>query len=259
MSKGTDVSGRSHRTTMRQLGVVAFLLLGVFALLASCSSDDDGASGPGQDSGADSGSGDGGSGDGGGGDGSSGGGGDGGTTSGGTTDSSGTDTAEEGLSSEDWLIIALLGVAAIAIVLFATSAASKRSDDKRAAQASLNSRLGQITGNARWIHDQGSADVMRATDPQQLRSVWNDTRTRMVDLEGNIATQAATVKDPTTQQALTNLQSSVAGLRGALESDVSTRLDETADDSLRQSSGQTVYSRRQQLQAAIGPVAAAQR
>ncbi|MFV2039629.1 MAG: hypothetical protein ACC660_05255 [Acidimicrobiales bacterium] len=171
------------------------------------------------------------------------------------------DGTEDGLSSEDWLIIALLGLGALAIILLVTSLASNHSDSKQAGRSSLNARIGEITGGTQWVHDQGSMDVLRVSDPSQLRGVWNGVRARMVDLEGNVAAFAASVPDPGLGQSLSYLGQSLAGLRGALESNVSLRLDPNAagQDIMLQNSTQTVYDRRQQLQAAIAPVSMARR
>jgi hypothetical protein len=171
----------------------------------------------------------------------------------------GTET-DEGLSSEDWLIIALIGVAGLAIIFGATALATNRSGSKQAARASLARRLGEISGRARWVHDQGSIDVLRVSDPDQLRSLWNDVRVGMVDLEGTIAALAPSVGDAGLIQSLSYLGQSIAGLRGALESNVALRLDPGAagQAELLEQSNRAVFERRQQVQAVLTPIEMAQ-
>lgn len=152
-------------------------------------------------------------------------------------------------------------MAVLAIILVVTSSTSKRSASTQSARASLNARLGEVLGGAGWIHDQGSIDVLRVSDPGQLSGVWNAVRTRMVDVEGNIAGLAGSVSDPAMHQSLAYLGQSVAALRAAIESNVGVRLDPGAADQqyLVQTSTQSVYDRRQQLQAAISAVYGTQR
>ena len=170
------------------------------------------------------------------------------------------DDVEEGLSDEDWLIIAILAVAAFAVILVATSLSSSRSRKKEAARASFNRSLDQVIGGSRWVHDQATIDVLGATNPEQLRHIWNNTRARIVDVEGDVAVFSAGISDPGLQHSLATLGQSLAETRSVLESNVATRLEPGAGrEELVQSSNRAVYDRRPQLLAAIAPVASARR
>lgn len=191
-------------------------------------------------------------------------GGDGGTTGGGDTgggDGSGAGGTESKLTTEDWILLGVIGVLAIAVIMGVTSLASHHSEKNAAAKTSLNRRLGEIVGAARWVHDQGSIEILRLTDTRQLASSWNGVRERIVDLEARISVLANETHDGRLEQALLRLGQTAAGLRGALESSVSLRLGADAADQtdLIQDARHTVDERRHQFGQAIEPVAAAQR
>ncbi len=167
----------------------------------------------------------------------------------------------DGLSSEDWLLIAVLDLGAAAVLFLITSMASNRSRKKDAARSSLNHDLDRVIGGARWVHDQGSLDVLSSTSPEQLRTGWMLVRDRIVDLEGQTATVAAGASNSNLERSLSSLGRCLAGLRSALESSVSARLDPSGvgqEDRVAASS-RDVYARRTELMAAIEPVAAARR
>ena len=110
-----------------------------------------------------------------------------------------------------------------------------------------------ITAGGQWIHDQGSLDILRVSDPDQLRATWGTTRTQMVDFEGRVAGLAAGVDDAALVASLGQVGQSAAGLRGALDSSVSLRLDPdaAAKTELVESATQTVLQRRVELQSAL--------
>ena len=209
--------------------------------------------------------GDGGGGTTGGGDGGTTGGGDGGTTGGegGTTGGDGGNGGDSGsdLTTEDWILLGVVGVLAIGLIMGVTSVASRHSERKAAAKADLNGRLGEIVGAARWVHDQGSIEILRLTDTRQLASSWNGVRERIVDLEARTSVLASETHDRRLEPALVRLGQTAAGLRGALETSVSLRLGADAPEQtdLIQDARATVDERRRQLGQAIEPVAAAQR
>ncbi|MFA9566422.1 MAG: hypothetical protein ACERLM_17250 [Acidimicrobiales bacterium] len=185
-------------------------------------------------------------------------GGDGGTGGG---DGSGGGDDGSSLTTEEWILLGILAVAAIALIVGATSAAHNHSEKKAAAQAERNRTIGQVVGTSRWVHDQGSVEILRQSDPAQLDRSWDDVRGRMVDLEAQIATTRTSTDDAALERALGSLGQAVAGLRGALSSYVALRTgpDAGSQTALIQDATQTARERRQQLQAAIDPVAAAQR
>jgi hypothetical protein len=167
----------------------------------------------------------------------------------------------EGLTTEEWILIGILAVVVFALIIAATSASARHSEKKQAARSALNGRLGEIAGGSRWMVDQGSVEIMRTTDPTQLRTSWDDLRRRAIDLEGQIAALASSTGDGNLDESLRYLGQRVAGLRGSLDSLVSLRTahDAASQQALIASTEQTVYERRQQLAAAIEPVAAARR
>ena len=141
------------------------------------------------------------------------------------------------------------------------SVASRRSDNKIAAGAALNGRLDEIIGGSRWLVDQGSVEIARTTDPVLLRSSWDDLRRRTIDLEGTVASLAAGTGDRGLDESLHYLGQRVAGLRSSLESLVLLRTaeDASSQQALIASTEHTVHERRQQVAAAVDPVAMARR
>ena len=193
------------------------------------------------------------------------GGGDGGTTGGegGTTGGDGGNGGDSGsdLTTEDWILLGVVGVLAIGLIMGVTSVASRHSERKAAAKADLNGRLGEIVGAARWVHDQGSIEILRLTDTRQLASSWNGVRERIVVLEARTSVLASETHDRRVEPDLVRLGRTAAGLRGALDTSGSLRLGADAPEQtdLIQDARATVDERRRQLGQAIEPVAAAQR
>ncbi len=269
MTQLTQTSTRrasSRRSRWLAVGLTVFVLVG--AAVAQAAVADAAVTAPDAATQDDGGEGDGGGGGEGGttgGDGGTTGGGEGGTGGGegGTTGGDGGDGGDGGsdLTNEDWILLGVVGVLAIGLIMGVTSVASRHSETKAAAKADLNSRLGEIVGSARWVHDQGSIEILRQTDTRQLASSWNGVRERIVDLEARISVLASETGDRRLEQALTRLGQTAAGLRGALESSVSLRLGADAPEQtdLIQDARTTVDERRRQLGQAIDPVAAAQR
>jgi hypothetical protein len=170
-------------------------------------------------------------------------------------------TTDDAMSTEDWILLGILGVAAFALIVGVTSAAHSHSEKKAAALAEQNRSIGEIVGTSRWIHDQGSLEVLRQTDPGALERSWDDLRGRMVDLEARIATKRSATDDGDLGRSLDRLGQAVAGLRGALTSYVSLSAGAVpgTEPELIQDASRTARERRNQLAAAIDPVAAAQR
>ena len=169
--------------------------------------------------------------------------------------------AEEGLSDEDWLLLAILGVAGFAVIMLVASLSNQHSARKASARQVKNRRLAEIVGTGRWIHDQGSVDVMRATDGEQLRTLWVGTRERIMESERTVAVLAAEESDETLALSLDELSRALVGLRGAAETYVSLKVDPPADspEALVGTATQTLFDRRQQLELALRPVEAARR
>ena len=134
----------------------------------------------------------------------------------------------EDMSDGEWVLIVVLGVVAIVLIIAATHASASHSRRKEEERSALDSRVGEIAGHARWLHDQGSVEVLRLTDPQQLGLAWRGTRQHTIDLESSIAALSTQTGDERINQSLRHLGHSVAALRGALDTNVALRLDPAA-------------------------------
>ncbi|MGI9614468.1 MAG: hypothetical protein ACR2QO_16275 [Acidimicrobiales bacterium] len=175
-----------------------------------------------------------------------------------TSPTTGGPEEEPALSTSDWLILAAIALAAIAIFVVANNGANRRAGAKATAQSQLQTQLSDVVGGSRWVHDSGSIEVLLATDPNQVQTGWNEVRRRMVNVESQIATLAVGTGDPALDQNLRYLGQCVADLRGAEEGYVAAKVrsdGSASHDQLVRSSNDTVMARRQQLQAAIDPVA----
>ena len=169
----------------------------------------------------------------------------------GTTVASGEASGQDdGLTTEEWVVLILLGVAALALVMGVVSLTTNHSDKKKAAQSSQNRRIGELVGLGRWILDQGSVDVLRATEAQQLQTAWQTMRARSIDLETRSASLAGATDDPNLYEMVQRLAQNVAALRGSLETNVSLRLDSNAaaNTALIDDTTRSVYQRRQDVQ-----------
>ncbi|MGI9598233.1 MAG: hypothetical protein ACR2QK_18870 [Acidimicrobiales bacterium] len=165
-------------------------------------------------------------------------------------------TTESDLSSSDWILLILLGIAAVALIAAAVSAAGRHSASKSARKNAVANRLGDIIGSARWIHDSGSMEVLLVQDPNQIQSAWAPVRTRMMDVESQISTLAANTRDGDLQRSLHGLGQAVTSLRSAEEGYVTTMTrSRGAEQELLRSNHQSVIDRRRDLQMAIDPVA----
>lgn len=156
---------------------------------------------------------------------------------------------DDGNTTEEWLILILLGVAALAIVMGIVALTTNHSEKKKAAQAAQQRRVGELVGLGRWIHDQGSVEVLRATEAHQLQAAWLTLRARSIDLETRGAALAGATDDREAREMIMQLATNVAGLRGALETNVSLRLDEhaAAQTALIDDTTRSVYQRRQDV------------
>ena len=154
-------------------------------------------------------------------------------------------------SDEDWVLIIALGVIALLVIIGATSMATHRSEKKNAAMSALDRRVRDIGGGGRWLHDQGSMDVLRTTNADEIRITWAGVRGSTIDLEGQIDALRSGIDDAGLDNALAELGVRVAGLRGSLESYVSLRTDPVAPSAaLVENATQNVLDRRRQLDAA---------
>ena len=114
-------------------------------------------------------------------------------------------------------------------------------------------RLDDIMRTSHSIHDSSVLPILRITDALTLQTNWAVVQQQFIDVAGRIAALAAEVSDPNSARTLQDLGAALAGLDGALGSNVSLRLDPsaaTAADLVEQSK-HTVLERYQQLEAAI--------
>lgn len=164
---------------------------------------------------------------------------------------------EDGLSDSDWVLLILLGIAAVALIGAAITAAGRHSASKSARKNAVATRLSDIVGSCRWIHDSGSMEVLLVQDPSQIQSAWAPVRTRMMDAESQISTLAANTSDDDLQRSLHDLGQSLNALRSAEEAYVTAKARAVGleGQELLRTSYQTVIDRRREFQMSIEPVA----
>lgn len=160
--------------------------------------------------------------------------------------------SDSGLTSEQWFAIILIALAGFTLIAGLVAYASRRSGKQQAEQSASRRSAGEIVGLSRWLADQGSIDVLRSTDVEQLELAWQTVRTRAVDLENRCQALANSAEHANLSEALRTLSINVAGLRGALETSVQLRKDPKASEmeQLIAESTNTVSQRRQEVQSA---------
>lgn len=167
------------------------------------------------------------------------------------------DEDDGGLSIGLIILIAVIVLGVLGLLFSLLGAASRRGAAKSAADDAGRRQVGELVGLSRWLVDQGSVDVLRATERSQLDLAWQTTRSRAVDLENRCQAMAGGTRDPAVRGALTTLGIDVSSLRVALETNVSLRIDPNAANmqQLLQDSAQTVASQRQTVRAATDELA----
>ena len=160
---------------------------------------------------------------------------------------------DDGLTTEQWVALILLGLGGFAVIAGLISWASRRSSKQQAQQSANRQSSGEIIGLSRWLVDQGSLDVLRATDLQQLGMAWNSVRPRAIDIENRCQVLAGGADQTPQNDAVRNLGLTVSSLRGALETSVQLREDPNASQMqpLIDDNAQTVSQRRQDVQLAL--------
>jgi len=184
------------------------------------------------------------------------------TTAGTTTTTTGDGGDDDGTDATTWIIVALIVVAIVLALaaLFAALARSRGTRQTGQGYDARRSRLDQIVGTSRWVHDQVSLEVLGgAVDAEQLRMRWQDARRRMMDLSAQASAASVEPGDPLLQEDLRTLGQAVTNLAGALDTNVSLRTTPAQnardrDQALLQSSDD-VARRRTELQMAADRVA----
>ncbi len=158
---------------------------------------------------------------------------------------------DSGLNGRNLLLLALLVAGVLAILAVVRGMSSSRKP--ASGPDPQSSRMADLLSGCRWVHDQGSMEILRTSDPAQLGRAWQVTGARIVELEGWAGSLAIESTEPARATALQDLGRAASGLRSALESDVSLRADPgmVDRDDLVRASAQTVQQRRMDLDVAL--------
>ncbi len=162
---------------------------------------------------------------------------------------------EEAMQTQDWLPIVLGLLALLVIVLLVSSFLGRRRDARRAAHDRVRDAIGDLLGTGRWVLDQGSVEVQRITDPQQLQRSWQMVRERLVGLEERVAGLMVDVEGEPVANVLQNLAVSSEALRSVLDGTVSLRGDAAPDPDLVSDNRLAVQQRRRDFGAALDRLA----
>jgi hypothetical protein len=162
--------------------------------------------------------------------------------------------ADESDDSNDWLlwvIVAAIAVVAIALVAWLLA---NRASQRKAVAAAHTRNYQQLVGEAIWLHDQASVDLLGAGSraPDRIRMEWDDVRRRSRELQSQSTTLALSAP-PETAPSLQRLGQAVGGLTGALDTYVDLRARDDIDDTVQtamRASAEAVDLRRRELEAA---------
>jgi hypothetical protein len=159
----------------------------------------------------------------------------------------------ESLTTEEWVLVILLGLMALAAVAGIAALFSRRSTGQSVDTSSKQILLDDITRTCRSVHDTSVLSLLQATDSVTLQSGWSAAQRQLVDLEGRISYLAVDIADPTNLRSIQELGSAVTGVRGALESNVGLRMEAPASGhaDLIEASNRTVLYRSEQLESAL--------
>jgi hypothetical protein len=159
----------------------------------------------------------------------------------------------EPLTTEEWVLLILIGLLVVAVIAGLVAAMSRRSPDEANDGGSNQRALDDITRSCRSIHDSSVIAVLQAGDPTALQATWGPARSQLVSLEGRISYLVANLSDPAAQRTVSELGSAVAGVRGALDSNVALRIgaDTPGQAGLVEASNKTALNRAEQLELAL--------
>jgi hypothetical protein len=167
--------------------------------------------------------------------------------------------SDDGMATGEWVVLIILGAGAFALIMGIVSLASKHSDKKRAQQSSLRRQIGEVVGLGNWIIDQGSVEVLRASEAHQLDTAWRSLLVRSIDLETRCASMSGMIDDREIGEMILRLATDAAALRVVLDTNVSLRLDPNAAANavLIDETTRSVYQRRQEVQLGLSRLSAA--
>ena len=163
---------------------------------------------------------------------------------------------DEGLTTEEWTLLIVVGLVVLAIVIGAALLASRRTRRRDQQRTTHQRRLDDIVRECRSVHDSAVLSILQTSNPAMLQSTFAAARNQLMDLEGRATALATELPDESDRRQQNDLGLAVAGLRGALETNVGLRVDpaEPQQGELIDSSNRTVLYRSEQLESALQQV-----
>ncbi len=163
---------------------------------------------------------------------------------------------DEGLTTEEWTLLIVVGLVVLAIVIGAALLASRRTRRRDQQRTTHQRRLDDIVRECRSVHDSAVLSILQTSNPAMLQSTFAAARNQLIDLEGRATALATELPDESDRRQLNDLGMAVAGLRGALETNVGLRVEpnEPQQGELIDSSNRTVLHRSEQLESALQQV-----
>jgi hypothetical protein len=156
----------------------------------------------------------------------------------------------DGATAEETIAIILLIVALVGLVLGLVAWLTPRSKGSAVATADLHPKLVSISTRSRWLADQAVPTLLATTDPAALQAAWGPMSSNLNTLQGELTDVAGRI-DVDASAALTELGTSVAAMRGALEYGYQMRLQHLTDPELVTPSDQAILAQSDRLRRAI--------
>lgn len=157
---------------------------------------------------------------------------------------------EDGTTTEETIAIILLIVALVGLVVGLVTWLTRRSKGDDPAPADLRPQLVSISTRSRWVADQGVPTLLGTTEPAALQAAWGAISSNLNELQREL-TDAAGRIDVDATAALTELGTSVAGMRSAMEHGYQMRLQHATEPELIAPSDQTILAQTDQLRRSI--------
>jgi len=162
--------------------------------------------------------------------------------------------SDDGLTSEQWILIVLAGLAVLAIlgVLISRQTAKTKNDDLHA--DTLRARIDGVVTRGRWVVEQGVPAYRQAADPAAVAATWSSLDGQLLALEQDVGALGREV-GPDDMPTVTSLTSAMTGLRASLND--WQRIRSTTDDTVAaQSADAATAMRTDEMARAIGAVTA---